>query len=311
MDDELKLSVFRAFKSGHTENQIIRDTNLSKGTLRALFSEYETIKQQIEELKSLEEIARDLELPLEYLEQVRNIIETDPEKEETQGSGGDVGTDVEQEKPQPQGRDTEQEIERGDEPGLAGQEQVPKKGKEKGGKGKGKGKDDLDQKLVKSGEGQTAEVLLTDVGDIARSLALARQEIGKWVMEYVGTIAGQYGYTSYALFIEHLLSFWIENQGKIKEMEEEIAQYTELINQLKEIVEINIAQLFIEKSIDNIMVAALMGGGSIDIPSLEAYKHLLITDPNTIRKLKNLQSSYNNTQNQYQNSMIPNIQEME
>lgn len=303
MDDELKLSIFQAFKSGHTENQIIRDTNLSKGTLRALLSEYETIKQQIEELKSLEEIARDLELPFEYLEQVRNIIETDTEKVKRE----DVGTDVDQAKYQPQGREIEQEVEQEiepwDESDPAGQEQAPKKGKEKGGKGKGKEKDDtknLNQKLVKSGEGQTAEVLLTDVGDIARSLALERQEIGKWVMEYVGTIAGQYGYTSYALFIEHLLNFWIENQGKITEMQEQIIQYEELINQLKEIIETDIAQVFIAKSIDNVTVAALMGGGSLDIESLEAYKHLLLTDPTTIKKLKNLQ-------NHPQVNMISNI----
>lgn len=144
---------------------------------------------------------------------------------------------------------------------------------------------------------------------IAKSLAIDRQELGKWIMESHGTIAAQYGYTNLMMFMEHVLNFWIENQGKIEEQKEEIAELTELINQLKEIVEIDMAQVFIAKSIDNITVAALMGGGSLDIESLEAYKHLLITDPNTIKKLRKLGyfNHNTNTQNQAESNTLLNM----
>ena len=177
------------------------------------------------------------------------------------------------------------------------------------GNSKSKSTKDLAQRMAKSGEGETADVLLKDAGEIAKSLALERQEIGKLVQEYVGTIAAQYGYTNYQAFLEHLLNFWIENQGRIKEMEEEIAQYIELVNQQNEILETDMVRVTIAKNIENITYAALMGGATLDerfMDILEAYKHLLITDPTTIIKNKSNKPQYQ-SQDQIQNNSISNI----
>jgi hypothetical protein len=307
MDDQSKVSVLRALKSGqHTENQILQEAHISKGTLRALLSEYEIIKEQIEEMKTLQEISTDLGLSQDYLEKVRYIIETDSEKlNEEMGIKADTNLDTdalsqEQEEPVDEG-----------EPEL---EEKPKtKPKVKGGKGKDSTKN-IEQKMEKSGEGETADVLLKDAGEIAKSLAIERQEIGKLVQEYVGTIAAQYGYTNYQVFLEHLLNFWIENQGKIREMEEEIAQLNELVNQQNEILDIGIVQGMIIKSLEKITYAALIGGTIMDerfMDILEAYKHVMITDPTIIKKLMNDQQQLHlQLQKQNQNNNIPDITEM-
>jgi hypothetical protein len=307
MDDQSKVSVLRALKSGqHTENQILQEAHISKGTLRALLSEYEIIKEQIEEMKTLQEISTDLGLSQDYLEKVRYIIETDSEKlNEEMGIKADTNLDTDA-LPQEQ----EEPVDEG-EPEL---EEKPKtKPKVKGGKGKDSTKN-IEQKMEKSGEGETADVLLKDAGEIAKSLAIERQEIGKLVQEYVGTIAAQYGYTNYQVFLEHLLNFWIENQGKIREMEEEIAQLNELVNQQNEILDIGIVQGMIIKSLEKITYAALIGGTIMDerfMDILEAYKHVMITDPTIIKKLMNDQQQLHlQLQKQNQNNNIPDITEM-
>lgn len=309
MDDQSKVSVLRALKSGqHTENQILQDAHISKGTLRALLSEYEIIKEQIEEMKTLQEISTDLGLSQDYLEKVRYIIETDSEKlNEEMGIKADANLDIDAPPPE-----EPEELEDEREPEI---EEKPKpKGKGKGGKGE-KGKDNtknIEQRMEKSGEGETADVLLKDAGEIAKSLAIERQEIGKLVQEYVGTIAAQYGYTNYQVFLEHLLNFWIENQGKIREMEEQIAQLQELVNQQNDILDIGIVQGMIIKSLEKITYAALIGGTIMDerfMDILEAYKHLLITDSTIIKKLMNDQQHLH-LQLQNQNNNIPDITEM-
>ncbi len=313
MDDKFKISIFHALNEGQTSNQIFREFHISKTDLKKLVQEYELIKQQLEQMKSLEEISNELGLSYEYLEKVRNIIETD------------IGTDKaneEMDATQLQGEIPEQypELEQEDE-GKQEIEEIeveedidkPKTKTKSRGNSKSKSTKDLTQKMARSGEGETANVLLKDVGEIAKSLALERQEIGKRVQEYVGTIATQYGYTNYQVFLEHLLNFWIENQGRIKEMEEEIAQYVELVNQQNEILETDMVRVAITKSLENITYAALMGGATIDerfMDILEAYKHLLITDPTTIIKNKtNRPQSQPQPQHQIQiqNNDISNI----
>ena len=297
MDDELKVSILQSLKAGHTERQILNEFNISKSGLRTILSEYEIIKQQMEEMKSLQEISIDLELTQDYLEKIRNIIETEQEKsDEETGFNDDSNFDI----PPPEEKEPENEDE--PEPEI----ETELKQKPKGGKG-GKKKDankNIEQKMESSGAGEAANILLKDAGEIAKSLAIERQEIGKLVQEYVGTIAAEYGYTNHQVFLEHLINFWIENQGKLKEMEEENAQLRELVNQQNEILDTGIVQGLMIKSIEKITYAALMGGTIMDerfMEILEAYKNVLIIDPTIIKKLikdqqqHQLQSSISNT----------------
>jgi hypothetical protein len=306
MDDDLKIPIFRALKAGQTNNQIIREFHTSNADLKKAVQEYEIIKQQLEQMKSLEEISNELYLPYDFLEKVRDIIETDTTNLNEEIIKADAGQG-ETPEPEPESEDKDKpEIEEIEEEYI---EKPKSKSKSKTKENsKPKPTKDLVQRMTKSGEGETADVLLKDAGEIAKSLALERQEIGKLVQEYVGTIAAQYGYTNYQAFLEHLLNFWIENQGKIKEMEEEIARYIELVNQQNEILETDMVRVTIAKSLENVTYAAIMGGAILDerfMNILEAYKHILITDPTTIiikNKANKLQSQPQ-SQHQIQNIM--------
>jgi len=314
MDDELKISIFNALNTGQTSNQIFREFHISNTDLKKAVQEYELVKQQLEQLKSSEEISTELELSNDFVEKVRNIIETGigtnklREEMDTTPPQGEIPEQY----PDPEQEDGgKQEIEE-----IEVEEDIEKSKTKSKSKTKGnsnsKSTKDLAQKMAKSGEGETADVLLKDAGEIAKSLALGRQEIGKLVQEYVGTIAAQYGYTNYQAFLEHLLNFWIENQGRIKEMEEEIAQYIELVNQQNEILETDMVRVTIAKNIENITYAALMSGATLDerfMDILEAYKHLLITDPTIIIKNKP-NKPQSKSQVQIQNNNISNITEM-
>jgi hypothetical protein len=295
MDDELKISIFNALNTGQTSNQIFREFHISNTDLKKAVQEYELVKQQLEQLKSSEEISTELELSNDFVEKVRNIIETGigtnklREEMDTTPSQGEIPEQYPDPEQEDEGKQEIEEIEVEEDTEKA---KTKSKSKTKG-NSNSKSTKDLSQRMAKSGEGETADVLLKDAGEIAKSLALERQEIGKLVQEYVGTIAAQYGYTNYQAFLEHLLNFWIENQGRIKEMEMEIAQYIELVNQQNEILETDMVRVTIAKSLENITYAALMGGATLDerfMGILEAYKHLLITDPTTIIKKSQSQS---------------------
>jgi hypothetical protein len=309
MDDKFKISIFHALNEGQTSNQIFREFHINNADLKKLVQEYELIKQQLEQMNSLEEISNELGLSYEYLEKVRNIIETGigtnkvSEEMDTTPPQGEIPEQYPDPEQEDEGKQEIEEIEAEED---TEKPKTKSKSKTKG-NSNSKSTKDLAQKMARSGEGETADVLLKDAGEIAKSLALERQEIGKLVQEYVGTIAAQYGYTNYQAFLEHLLNFWIENQGRIKEMEEEIAQYIELVNQQNEILETDMVRVAIAKSLENITYAALMGGATLDerfMDILEAYKHLLITDPTTIIKKSQSQPQH---QIQIQNNNISNI----
>jgi transcriptional regulator with XRE-family HTH domain len=321
MDDQKKIGIFTALKLGYDEAQTMSQAQISKGTLRALLSEYESIERQIQELKTLEEISEEMDIPIDYLERVSHIINTDSEKlkDEIEGHGhnaiydpdASLSPEIEQDPPE-EPDNPDDPYQTPPEPPEEPMEAPTRKSGEKGEKGE-KGKDgttkNVDQRMTKSGEKEIADVLIRDGGEIARSLALERQEIGKWIMEYVGTVASQYGYTSYATFIEHLMNFWIENQGKITEMQEDIAQYLELIDQLKEALKADIANAAIMKALQSISHDWIMSGAPVDersINILNAYKQVLITDPSILKKIIKEQS-------QSQNKTISNmnIAEME
>jgi hypothetical protein len=318
MDDKIKISIFHALIEGQTSNQIFREFHISNTDLKKVVQEYELIKQQLEQMKSLEEISNELGLSYEYLEKVRNILETDigtnkvSEEMGTTQSQGEIPEQYQdpEQTPEDEGNPEIEEIEAEEDiekPKSKSKSKSKTKSKTKG-NSNSKSTKDLAQKMARSGEGETADVLLKDAGEIAKSLALERQEIGKLVQEYVGTIAAQYGYTNYQAFLEHLLNFWIDNQGRIKEMEEEIAQYVELVNKQNEILETDMVRVAIAKSLENVTYAALMGGATLDerfMDILEAYKHLLITDPTTI--IKNKPQSQPQHQIQIQNNNISNI----
>ncbi len=283
MSDKEKLSVFLALKLGTPIEKIMEDERINEKTLLVLHKEFDTIEQHLQQLHSVDEISKQLKLKPDYIEKVRHIIETDPEK---------LQEEIEEPNPIPDNGEQDQSDQPIEEE-IKDENKSPKKKDKKAGKG---GKDkNVNEKMESSGEGEIAELLIKDVSDIAKSMAIDRQELGKHAMECYSTAASQFGYTDLMQFMDYIFNFWIENQGKISEMQETIEVYEELIDQLKGVVDMNIAQVFVESSIERVLTASLLGGATrIDFETLEAYRQFLMSDPNTINKLKKLIGQHNN-----------------
>ncbi len=248
-DDRRKGAIMAAIRCGESNEDILAEFHISSGTLTAIKKEFGTIQTMLGELKPVSEIADSLDCSEEFIEEVRRIIETD------------IETLV-------------REAEAGEEPWRPEQTEQPEKPKGKKGAGKAR---DIDKSLKKTGEEQAASVLVSDAGDISRDVATKRQEIGRFVMEEMGTVAAQFGYSDHKAFLQMIFEFWINNYGKLQEKDQQIAELTVVNGELQAVVDQDIKKLFIARSLDRVVIAALMGGGTLDADTLQAYKRILET----------------------------------
>lgn len=251
-DDRNKGIVMAAIRCGESEDEIRSKFKISTGTLTAIKTEYEEIKNQLDNLRAVSEIAEELQCSEEFVEEVKHIIETDVET---------LFKEV-----------------------MAAPEQQQQKSKSQGKKeSKAKG---IDKNLKKVGEEQTAAVLVGDAGDIAKGVAIQRQDLGKFVMEVMGTVAMQFGYKDLKVFLRDVVfDFWMRNQGRIQEMEACIGEYEAINQHLQEALERDMIGLYIAKCLDRITVSAMIGGGELDPDKLYAYKKVLLTDPVFLKQL--------------------------
>lgn len=251
-DDRNKGIVMAAIRCGESEDEIRSKFKISTGTLTAIKTEYEEIKNQLDNLRAVSEIAEELQCSEEFVEEVKHIIETDVET---------LFKEV-----------------------MAAPEQQQQKSKSQGKKeSKAKG---IDKNLKKVGEEQTAAVLVGDAGDIAKGVAIQRQDLGKFVMEVMGTVAMQFGYKDLKVFLRDVVfDFWMRNQGRIQEMEACIGEYEAINQHLQEAIERDMIGLYIAKCLDRITVSAMIGGGELDPDKLYAYKKVLLTDPVFLKQL--------------------------
>lgn len=301
MNDRIKAKIISDIIGGKSDSDIISEQKITTGTLMAIASEYETIKNQLEQMRTVSEISEEQQLSVRFIENIKSIIETgqeilnaDPPPEEeiriptpTQNQPqrqylepdiDDTGQDTYTETDQDQLQESEPETEPEQEPEEQEKEKETKKAKSKL-----KALKKIDDTLKTTAELSTASVLVTDAGDIGKAIAIQRQELGRYVMETMGTVAGQFGFTSYREFITTIYNFWINNQGKIGDLQNQIEELTDINQQLQDSLDMDIVRLFIAKSIDRITVAALMGGGTLDLDSLIAYKNLLLTNPDLVK----------------------------
>ena len=251
-DERNKGAVMAAIRCGESDDEIRSKFSITTETLTAIKNEYMDIKRQLDDLRAISEIADEFECSEEFVEGVKHILETDVE---TLYNETDVG-EQRQEKKKPPGR-----------------------------RGGSKPKH-TDQNIKNAAEEKIADVLVGDAGDVAKEIAIQRQDLGKFVMEVMGTVAMQFGYKDLKEFLRDVVfDFWLKNQGKIQEMEARIVEY-ETINQLlQEAVEQNMIGVYIAKCLDRITVSAMIGGGELDPDKLFAYKQVLLTDPVFLKRL--------------------------
>jgi len=251
-DEKNKGAVMAAIRCGESDIQIRSRFKISTGTLTAIKTEYEEIKNQLDDLRTISEIVEELQCSEEFVEEVRRIIETDVE---TLFKEVVAPPEQQQQKTKPQGK---------------------KESKAKG----------IDKNLKKTGEEQTAAVLVGDAGDIAKEVAIQRQDLGKFVMEVMGTVAMQFGYKDLKVFLrDDVFDFWLKYQGRIREMEALIEELKIINQHLQDAIERDMIGLYIAKCLDRITVSAMIGGGELDPDKLYAYKKVLLTDPVFLKQL--------------------------
>lgn len=249
-DDKKKVTIMRAIRGGGTDDEILDEFRITSNTLTAIKAAYETIKAQLEEMSSTSEIAMNLDCSEEFIEEVKHLIETG---EETPVKEAEDDEDVKQTRTK----------------------------EKKGSKARG-----IDKNIKQAAEDQTAAVLVDDAGEISKGIAIQRQEIGRFVMEEMSTVAMQFGFTDIFVWLkDEVFPFWIKNQGRIKELEAEIQELLILNKELQEAVDLDILSVFIAKKLDKIMYASVVGGGALDAGKLHAYKQVLLTDPTFLKQL--------------------------
>lgn len=254
-DERNKGAIMAAIRCGEPDENILSGFHITSGTLKAIKTKLAQIETMLGELKPVSEIAQSVKCSEEFVEEVRGIIETDPEELIAEATNNQETTP---EPPKPTGK--------------------------KGSKAK-----HIDQNLKNVAEAQTAEVLVGDAGDIAKEVAIQRQDLGKFVMEVMGTVAMQFGYKNLKEFLRDVVfDFWLKNQGRIQEMEAQNEELNILNQQLQDALEQDMIGVLVEKKMDNI-ICILAEKGTFDperLPQiLTEYKKVLASDPVYLRQL--------------------------
>lgn len=257
MNDEEKIrgAIMAAIRCGEPDDDILSGFHIRSSTLTSIKTEFEKISTMLTGLIPISEIAKSIKGSEEFVEEVRRIIETDEETLIGQATG-----------------DREQPQEPQKPPGK------------KGSKAK-----HIDQNLKNVGEAQSAEVLVGDAGDIAKEVAIQRQDLGKFVMEDMGTVAMQFGYKNLKEFLrDEVFEFWLKNRGRIQEMEALIEELKTINQELRGALEQDMVGLLVAKKMDKI-ICILAEKGTFDperLPQiLTEYKKVLASDPAYLRQL--------------------------
>jgi len=248
-DERNKGEVMAAIRCGESDDEIRSKFEITTPMLTAIKTEYEEIKNLLVDLRAVSEIAEELQCSEEFVEQVKYIIETDVE---TLFKEIMVAPEQQQQKPKPPGR----------------------KGGYKA--------THIDKNLKNIGDEQTAAVLVGDAGDIAKAVAIQRQDIGKLVTEVMGTVAMQFGYKDLKQFLRDQHDFWLKYQGRVREMEALIEELKIINQQLQDALEQDMIGVLVAKKMDGIigLVADKPNFDPEKLPQLLIqYKKVLASDP--------------------------------
>lgn len=254
-DERNKGIVMAAIRCGESDDEIRSKFEITTSMLTAIKTEYEEIKNQLDEMRAVSEIAEELQCSEEFVEEVRRIKDTSVET---------LSKEV-----------------------TAAAEHQPQKAKPTG-KKDGYKATHIDQNLKNIGDEQTAAVLVSDAGDIAKAVAIQRQDIGKLVTEVMGTVAMQFGYKDQKQFLLDEHDFWLKYQGRVREMEALIEELTIINQQLQDALERDMIGVLVAKKMDSIicLVADKPNFDPEKLPQLLIqYKKVLASDPVFLKQL--------------------------
>lgn len=245
-DERKKGAVMADIRCRKSDEDILSGFHITSGTLKAIKAKLVKIETMLGEVKPVSEIAGSVKCSEEFVEEVRRILSTDEEtliQEATE----------DQEQP-PEPKDNLKTK------GLTG---------------------NIDKNLKNIGDEQTAAVLVGDAGDIAKAVAIQRQDIGKLVTEVMGTVAMQFGYKDLKQFLLDQHDFWLKYQGRVREMEALIEELTIINQQLQDALERDMIGVLVAKKMDGIicLVADKPNFDPEKLPQLLIqYKKVLASD---------------------------------
>lgn len=257
---EDKRRIIRAIRIGYLDEVIQKTFKITARSLNTIKMEFGAMREAKENGKTAEEAAEMLGQPLDVVKYAYYVLEADPErlKEEAR-----------------------LELERGEDIGMVETAPLPTPGPQKTEGRKDKRvhlkKENIEEHLTHAAETPTAELLMEKAGKAGRDIAVTGQALGDFVIETIGPMAIRLGY-DYRDFLEYIYRFWLDNYLAIQEKDAEISDLREANRQLQDALDEDILRLYVARSMDRILTAALLGGGSLDLDALMAYKKMLETD---------------------------------
>lgn len=249
-------AIIRAIKLGYPDRSITSTFDILPDNLEIIKRDFGEIQTLHSQGKTYIEAANLLMQPQDIIWYAYHVIETDSKKleEEILAEGGG-------------------EPRVGPPPSPPPKQDQPQKEKEK----KGIKKEHIDKALQTTAEKPTGEALMERAGEAGKEIALTCQTLGQHVIDTLGPMAIRLNY-SYKDFLDYVYRFWLDNCLAVGEKDAEISELREANRQLQSALDEDILRLYVARSMDRILMAALLGGGSLDLDALMAYKKMLETD---------------------------------
>lgn len=247
-------AIIRAIKLGYPDRSITSTFDILPDNLEIIKRDFVEIQALHSQGKTYQEAANLLMQPQDIIWYAYHVIETDSKKleEEILAEG-------------------EGEPRVGPPPSLT-QEQPPKEREKKVIK-----KEHIDKALQTKAETPTGEALMERAGEAGKEIALTCQALGQYVIDILGPMATRLNY-GYMDFLNYIYRFWLDNCLAVGEKDAEISNLREANRQLQSVLDEDILRVYVARSMDRVLIAALLGGGGLELDALMAYKKMLETE---------------------------------
>lgn len=134
----------------------------------------------------------------------------------------------------------------------------------------------IDKSLFVQAGKPTAKALMDSAGEKGKDWAISCQTLGNFILDIFGPMAMRMDMETKE-FVLFVYQFFLENYRKTAEKDELIAQLQEENAAMREVLDEQILKLFVARSVDRVAVAAMMGGGTLDVDKLFEYQKMLLS----------------------------------
>ncbi|MDD3813247.1 MAG: hypothetical protein PHZ02_01265 [Desulfocapsaceae bacterium] len=264
-------AVFRAVTIGYPDKIIAETLGITTSTLTLLKKEFEEIKrihaQGVPWYEAADQLMKDKgEVYYAY-----HCLESSKEDLEAEAVAEKDGTARLETPEVPKSQGEEEPPEKTGKPGRPKAAKMPKRKDVKEVK-----KDKIDEALHEEAEKGSGRALMEDAGNAGTEIALARQEIGMYVIDTMDMAAREFGYEKdLKAFLGAIYQFFIENHDTIEQKDEQIRQLNESINRLIEALDDRNRKAFISKVIDAHVFETMRRDMPIKPENLLAYSQYL------------------------------------